>query len=84
MEGEQIFDTAKELLDTVRKTFRDPNEEDTWVFQITTMVQGDKTMDEHVQDFKIAVHGSGYVGTPLIYKFKQSLNKGLWEWLHNL
>jgi len=29
MEGEQIFDTAKELLDTVRKTFRDPNEEDT-------------------------------------------------------
>jgi len=40
------------------------------VFQITTMVQGDKTADEHVQDFKIVAHGSGYVGTPLIYEFK--------------
>ena len=83
MEGEQVFEDSKELLETIRKTFGDPNE-DTHVFQITTMVQGDKTADEHVQDFKIAAHGSGYVGTLLIYEFKRSLNKGLREWLNNL
>ena len=84
MEGEQVFENAKELLETIRKTFRDPNEEDTHVFQIAMIIQGDKTADEHVQDFKIATHGSGYVGTPLIYEFKWSLNKGLCEWLNNL
>ena len=75
MEG--VFEDAKELLETIRKTFGDLNEEDTHVFQITMMVQGDKTADEHMQDFKIVVHGSGYVGTPLIYELKWSLNKGL-------
>jgi len=61
MEGEQVFEDAKELLETIRKTFGDPNEEDMHVFQITTMVQGDKTTDKHMQDFKIAVHGLDYV-----------------------
>jgi len=57
MEGEQVFEDAKELLETIRKTLRDPNKEDMHVFQITMMVQGDKTADKHMQDFKIAIHG---------------------------
>jgi hypothetical protein len=84
MDGTMPFETANELLDTIEETFGDPNKEDSRVFKITTMVQGDKTADEHVEDFKIAAHESGYTGKPLVYEFKRSLNKGLRERLNNL
>jgi hypothetical protein len=42
--------------------FGDPNEKDTKVFTITTITQGEKTADEHVQDFKLAGYDSGYEG----------------------
>ena len=65
-------------------TFGDPNEKDTKVFTITTINQGEKSADEHVQDFKLATFDSGYEGVALIYEFKCSLNKGLCEKLNNL
>ena len=76
--------THDELMKDIEQTFGDPNEQDTKVFAITTITQGDRTADEHVQEFKIAEHNSGYTGTALIYEFKRSLNKGLREKLNNL
>jgi hypothetical protein len=84
MAGECPFTSGDELMEAIVKMFRDPNKEDTGVFEITTMNQGDKTADKHVQDFKIAVHEANYTGAALIHKFKCSLNKGLRERLNNL
>ena len=42
--------------------------------KIRTMMQGDKTADEHVQDFEKAALEVGYEGFPLIVEFKRSLH----------
>jgi hypothetical protein len=63
MDGESLFGTVNALLKTIEETFSDPNKEDTWVFEITTMVQGTKTADKHVHEFKIAAHEPGYTGS---------------------
>jgi len=84
MAGAIPFENSDELMEAIVKTFGDPNEADTGVFEITTMNQGEKTADEHVQDFKIAAHSAGYSGIALIHEFKRSLNKALRERLNNL
>ncbi|KAF8234324.1 hypothetical protein L208DRAFT_1262366, partial [Tricholoma matsutake] len=64
MNGGIPFKTDEIMLDNIEETFRDPNKEDTCIFKITTMVQGEKTVDEHVQDFKITMHELGYTRKP--------------------
>ena len=76
--------SCEDLIRDIEMTFGDPNEKDTKVFTITTINQGEKSADEHVQDFKLATFDSGYEGVALIYEFKCSLNKGLCEKLNNL
>ena len=41
------------------------------------MMQGDKTADEHIQDFEKAALEAGYEGFPLIMEFKWSLHPAL-------
>ena len=41
--------------------------------KIRTMMQGDRTAKEHVQDFKKAAIEAGYEGFPLIVEFKQKI-----------
>ena len=41
------------------------------------MMQGNKTVDEHVQDFEKAALKAGYEGFPLIVEFKRSLHPAL-------
>ena len=38
------------------------------------MMQGEKTADEHIQDFKKVVLKADYKGFPLIVEFKHSLH----------
>jgi hypothetical protein len=78
------FETGDELIEAIVKTFSDLNEENTRVFEITTMNHGDKTADKHVQDFKITAHSARYTGIMLMHEFKHSLNKALQERLNNL
>ena len=49
----------------------------TMSLKIRTMMQGDKTADEHVQDFEKAALEAGYEGFPLIVEFKRSLHPAL-------
>jgi len=46
--------------------------------------QGDKSVDEHVQEFEKAALEAGYEGYPLVVEFKRSLNAGLWKRLTEL
>ena len=45
--------------------------------KIHTMMQGDKTADEHVQDFEKASLEASYEGFLLIVEFKRSLHPTL-------
>ena len=40
------------------------------LLKIRTMMQGEKTADEHVQDFEKTALKAGYEGFPLIVEFK--------------
>jgi hypothetical protein len=77
-------DSLDELITNIKTMFGNPNKKDTKVFTTMTITQGEKTADEHVQDFKLAVYDSGYKGVALIYEFKCLLTKGLREKLNNL
>ena len=47
------------------------------LLKICTMMQGDKMVDKHVQDFEKAALEAGYEGFPLIVKFKWLLHPAL-------
>ena len=64
------YNTADELLQEIQHRFSDMDKQATMSLKIQTMMQGDKTADEHVQDFEKAALEAGYKGFPLIVEFK--------------
>ena len=71
------YNTADDLLQEIQKRFSNTDKWATMLLKICTMMQGDKTADEHVQDFEKAALEAGYEGFPLIVEFKQSLHPAL-------
>ena len=67
------------FFEAVQEEFGDPDRRSTKIYKLRTIMQGDKTADEHVQSFKKAVHGLGYSGYALMEEFKCSLNAQLRE-----
>ncbi|KAG6904533.1 hypothetical protein DXG01_009212, partial [Tephrocybe rancida] len=63
--------------------FGDPDRRSTKIMKLRTMVQGSRTMDEHVQDFKKVARSSGYLGVALVEEFKRSIHKAIREKLCN-
>ena len=83
-EGNYRYDTLQAFLNTVQEEFGDPDRRLTKIYKLRTIMQGDKTADEHVQSFKKAARGSGYSGYALMEEFKCSLNARLRERVSNL
>ena len=44
------------------------------VAELKKLEQGEKIMEEFVQEFRRAARGSGYEGCPLIKEFKRGMN----------
>ncbi|PFH51120.1 hypothetical protein AMATHDRAFT_143241 [Amanita thiersii Skay4041] len=65
------------LYHDIYKAFGDPNKQATTIQEITTIRQGSKSAEEHVQLFKQSYMQSGYGEIVGIHKFKQSLNSPL-------
>ncbi|PFH44953.1 hypothetical protein AMATHDRAFT_10356 [Amanita thiersii Skay4041] len=61
----------------IYKAFGDPNKQATAIQEITTIKQGSKSGEEHVQLFKQCYMRSGYGEIAGIHKFKHSLNTPL-------
>ena len=78
------YNTADELLQEIQRQFSNMDKRATMSLKIRTMMQGDKTVDEHVQDFEKAALEAGYEGYPLIVKFKQSLHPTLQKQLSEI
>ena len=83
-EGNYHYDTLQAFFDTIQEEFGDPDRRSTKIYKLCTIMQGDKTADEHVQSFKKAARGSGYSGYTLMEEFKCSLNMRLRERVSNL
>ncbi|PFH45244.1 hypothetical protein AMATHDRAFT_116255, partial [Amanita thiersii Skay4041] len=70
-------DQIKLLYCDIYKAFGDPNKQATAIQEITTIKQGSKSAEEHVQLFKQSYMRSGYGKTAGIHEFKRSLNSPL-------
>ncbi|PFH45257.1 hypothetical protein AMATHDRAFT_125139, partial [Amanita thiersii Skay4041] len=76
-EQSQEPDQIELLYRNIYKAFGDPNKQATAIQEITTIRQGSKSAEEHVQLFKQSYMRSGYGETAGIHEFKRSLNSPL-------
>ncbi|PFH47330.1 hypothetical protein AMATHDRAFT_125506, partial [Amanita thiersii Skay4041] len=70
-------DQIELLYRDIYKAFGDPNKQATAIQEITTLKQGSKSAEEHVQLFKQSYMWSGYGEIAGIHEFKRSLNSPL-------
>jgi len=75
--GEVEYELVEEFLTSLRKKFRGGEEESVKAAELRKLEQGERTMEEFVQEFKRAVRGSGYKGRPLMEEFKRGMNRGI-------
>jgi len=71
------YESAEEFLTSLRKEFGVGEEESVKAAELRKMEQGEKIMEEYVQEFKRAARGSRYERRPLIEEFKRSMNGGI-------
>jgi len=72
--GEFEFELAGEFLAEIRREFEGGDEELVKVVELKKIEQGERTMEEFVQDFKRIARESGYEGCSLIEEFKRGMN----------
>jgi len=67
--------TVKELFTKIRQEFGEFDKEIRKVDELRVLEQGEKTVDEYVQEFRRAARGSSYERRALVEEFKQGLNR---------
>jgi len=72
--GEIEYETAEELLMSLKKEFGEEEEELVKVVELRKLEQGGRMMEEFVQEFKKVARGSRYEGRPLVKEFKRGMN----------
>jgi len=72
--GEVEYESAEEFL---MKEFGGGEEESVKVAELRRLKQGERTMEEFVQEFKRAVRESGYEWRLLVEEFKKGMNGGI-------
>ena len=75
--GEIEYETVEDFLTSLRREFGGGEEESVKAAELRKLEQGEKMMEEFVQEFKRAARGSGYEGRPLIEEFKRGMNRGI-------
>ena len=75
--GEMEYETVEDFLTNLRKEFSRGEEESVKAVELRKLEQGEKMMEEFVQEFKRAARGSGYEGRPLVEEFKRGMNRGI-------
>jgi len=75
--GEVEYETAEELLMSLKKEFGGEEEEVVKAAELRKLEQGGRTMEKFIQEFKRTVRGSRYEGRPLVEEFKRGMNGGI-------
>jgi len=68
--GEIEYETAEEFLVNLKKEFSGGKEKSVKVAELRKLEQGERTMEEFIQEFKRSARESGYEGRPLVEEFK--------------
>jgi len=74
-EGILEYELVGEFLAAIKKEFKEGEEELVKVAELKKLEQGEKTMEEFVQEFKRAAKGSRYEERLLVEKFKREINR---------
>ena len=75
LEVEKVeYETVEKLLLNLKKEFGGGEEESVKAAELRKLEQGEKTIEEFVQEFKRAARESGYKGQPLVEEFKRGMN----------
>ena len=72
--GTSEVETMEKLFKKMREEFGEFDEESRKADELRLLVQGSRTCDEYVQEFRRAARGSGYERRALIDEFKRALN----------
>ena len=73
--GEFEYKTAEEFLMSLKKKFGGEEEELVKVAELRKLEQGERMLEEFVQEFKRVVRRSEYKGRLLIEEFKRGINR---------
>ena len=75
LEGELLeYKTVGEFLVDIRKEFGGEDEESVKVAKLRRLKQGEKTIEEFIQEFRRVARGSRYEERPLVKEFKREIN----------
>jgi len=78
LEIEEIeYKTMEEFLTALKKEFGRGEEKSVKVVELRKLEQGERTMEEFVQEFKRVARRSRYEGRPLVEEFKRGMNGGM-------
>ena len=69
--GTLEVETMEELFEKMREEFGEFNKESRKLDKLRLLVQGTRTCDEYIQEFKRVARGSGYKGKALVEEFKR-------------
>ena len=72
--GEMEYETVEEFLTNLKKKFGGGEEESVKAVELRKLEQGERMMEEFVQEFKRAARGSGYETRLLVEEFKKGMN----------
>jgi len=72
--GTSDVETMEELFEKMREEFGEFDKESRKADELRLLIQGPRTCDEYIQEFRRAARGSGYKGRVLIGEFKRGLN----------
>jgi len=75
--GKIEYETVEEFLTSLKKEFGREEEKLVKVAELRKLEQGERTMEEFVQEFKRAARESGYEGRPLVEESKRGMNGGI-------
>ena len=76
-EGILEYKSVGEFLAGIKKEFGEGEEESVKVVESKKLKQGEKMIEEFVQEFKRAVKEYGYEERPLVEKFKRRMNRAI-------
>jgi len=75
--GEMKYETVEKFLIALKKEFSRGEEDSVKMAELRKLEQGERTMEEFMQEFKRAARGSGYEGRLLVEEFKRGINGGI-------
>ena len=72
--GEIEYKSVEKFLTSLRKEFGREEKKSVKAAELRKLEQGERTMEEFMQEFKQAARGSGYERKPLVEEFKRGMN----------